>query len=156
MSLENRDRGGALIAQQIAYTMLIQALRLHMTDAPSAGGGWLSALSNPQMSIAIASMHNAPGYPWTLRALAERVGMSRSMFALRFRAIVGAAPMEYLTRWRILLAAERLRSSSDGLSTIAQWLGYESEGAFGKAFRRVMGSSPRQYARLKAPYAFSE
>jgi AraC-like DNA-binding protein len=98
-------------------------------------------------------MHNEPGYPWTLQSLAERVGMSRSVFALRFRKIVGATPMEYLTRWRMLLAAERLQSSTDGLSVIARSLGYESESAFGKAFRRVMGCSPRQYTRSGAPRA---
>jgi AraC-like DNA-binding protein len=127
--------------------MLIQALRLHLTDASSAGRGWLSALSDKHMSIAIASMHNDPGYPWSLKSLAERVGMSRSVFALRFRGVVGTTPMEYLTRWRMLLAADRLKNSSDGLSAIAQSLGYESESAFGKAFRRVMGCSPRQYNR---------
>jgi AraC-like DNA-binding protein len=99
------------------------------------------------MSIAIASIHNDPCYPWTLESLAERIGLSRSVFALRFREIVGATPMEYLTRWRMLLAADRLKSSSDGISAIANSLGYESESAFGKAFRRVMGCSPRQYAR---------
>jgi AraC-like DNA-binding protein len=145
--LRDPQPGGSLIAQQLAYTMLIQALRLHLTDAASAGRGWLSALSDKRMSIAIASMHNDPGYPWTLQSLAERVAMSRSVFALRFRKIVGATPMEYLTRWRMLLAADRLKNSSDGLSTIAQSLGYESDSAFGKAFRRVMGCSPRQYIR---------
>jgi AraC-like DNA-binding protein len=105
------------------------------------------------MSLAIASMHDDPGYPWTLESLAERVGMSRSVFALRFRETVGATPMEYLTRWRMLLAADRLKNSSDGLSAIAQSLGYESESAFGKAFRRVMGSSPRQYTRTTASCA---
>ena len=145
--LRDPQPGGSLIAQQLAYMMLIQALRLHLADAASAGRGWLSALSDKHMSIAIASMHNDPGFPWTLQSLAERVGMSRSVFALRFRATVGATPMEYLTRWRMLLAAERLKNSSDGLSAIALSLGYESESAFGKAFRRVMGCSPRQYAR---------
>jgi AraC-like DNA-binding protein len=147
--------GGSLIAQQLAYTMLIQALRLHLADAASAGRGWLSALSDKHMSIAIASMHNDPGLPWTLQSLAERVGMSRSVFALRFRETVGATPMEYLTRWRMLLAAERLKNSSDGLSGIAQSLGYESESAFGKAFRRVMGCSPRKYTRDPVPRAVS-
>jgi AraC-like DNA-binding protein len=145
--LRNPQPGGSLIAQQLAYTMLIQALRLHLTDTASAGRGWLSALVDKHMSIAIASMHNEPGYPWTLQSLAERVGMSRSVFALRFREIVGATPMEYLTRWRMLLAADRLKNSSDGLSAIAQSLGYQSESAFGKAFRRVVGCSPRQYTR---------
>jgi AraC-like DNA-binding protein len=151
--LSDPQPGGSLIAQQLAYMMLIQALRLHLADAASAGRGWLSALADKQMSIAIASMHSDPGSPWTLQSLAERVGMSRSVFALRFRETVGATPMEYLARWRMLLAADRLKNSSDGLSAIAQSLGYESESAFGKAFRRVMGCSPRQYTRSTAPCA---
>jgi AraC-like DNA-binding protein len=151
--LRDPQPGGSLIAQQLAYTMLIQALRLHLADTASAGRGWLSALSDKHMSLAIASMHNDPGYPWTLQSLAEQVGMSRSVFALRFRETVGATPMEYLTRWRMLLAADRLKNSSDGLSAIAQSLGYESESAFGKAFRRVMGYSPRHYTRPTAPCA---
>ena len=145
--LRDPQPGGSLIAQQLAYTMLIQALRLHLTDTANAGRGWLSALSDKQMSIAITSMHNDPGDPWTLQSLAERVGMSRSVFALRFRETVGATPMEYLTRWRMLLAADRLKNSPDGLSAIAQSLGYESDSAFGKTFRRVMGCSPRQYTQ---------
>jgi AraC-like DNA-binding protein len=148
--LRNPQPGGSLITQQLAYMMLVQALRLHLTDTANAGKGWLSALSDKHMSIAIASMHNAPGQAWTLQSLAERVGMSRSVFALRFRDMVGATPMEYLTRWRMLLAADRLKNSSDGLSSIAQSLGYESESAFGKAFRRVMGCSPRKYTRNPA------
>jgi len=140
--------GGSLILPQLAYVMLVQALRLHLTDATSAGPGWLTALSDKHMRLVIANMHQAPpGHPWTLQSLAESAGLSRSVFALRFREIVGATPMEYLTRWRMLLAAERLKNSSDGLCAIAQSLGYESEGAFGKAFRRVMGCSPRQYTR---------
>jgi AraC-like DNA-binding protein len=149
--LRDPQPGGSLIAQQLAYTMLIQALRLHLADAASTGHSWLSGLADKHMSIAIASMHNDPGYPWTLQSLAERVGMSRSVFALHFRETVGATPMEYLTRWRMLVAADRLKNSSDGLSAIAQSLGYESDSAFGKAFRRVMGCSPRQYTRSTAP-----
>ncbi|HEY2039006.1 MAG TPA: AraC family transcriptional regulator [Edaphobacter sp.] len=149
--LSDPQPGGSLIAQQLAYTMLIQALRLHLADAGSAGPSWLSALSDKHMSIAITSMHSAPGYCWTLQSLAERVGMSRSVFALRFRETVGTTPMEYLVRWRMLLAADRLRNSSDGMATIAKSLGYESESAFGRAFRRVMGCSPRQYTRSSTP-----
>ena len=148
--LRNPQPGGSLIAQQLAYMMLIQALRLHLADVTVTGRGWLSALSDKHMSIAIAIMHNDPGHTWTLQLLAERVGMSRSVFALRFREIVGTTPMEYLTRWRMLLAADRLKSSCDGVSAIAKTLGYESESAFGKAFRRTMGYSPRQYVRSTA------
>ncbi len=144
--LRNPQPGGSLIAQQLAYMMLIQALRLHLTDTASAGQCWLSALSDKHMSAAIASMHHDPGRSWTLESLAASVGMSRSVFAERFRQTVGATPMEYLTRWRMLLAAERLKNS-EGLAGIAQSLGYESESAFGKAFRRVMGCSPRKYSR---------
>ena len=151
--LRDPQPGGSLIAQQLAYTMLIQAIRLHLNDAANSRRGWLSALADKHMSIAIAAMHNDPGFAWTLLSLAERVGMSRSVFALRFRETVGATPMEYLTRWRMLLAADLLKNSSDGLSAIAQSLGYESESAFGKAFRRVMGCSPRQYTRSTVPCA---
>ena len=152
--LRNPQPGGSLITQQLAYMMLVQALRLHLTDAASVGRGWLSALSDKHMSIAIASMHNDPARAWTLQLLAERVGLSRSVFALRFRDTVGTTPMEYLTRWRMLLAADRLKNSSDGLAAIAQSLGYDSESAFGKAFRRVMGCSPRQHTR-SVPRALS-
>jgi len=152
--LRDPQPGGSLIAQQLAYMMLIQALRLHLADTTNAGRGWLAALADKHMRLAIAAMHNDPGQPWTLLSLAECVGMSRSVFALRFRETVGATPMEYLTRWRMLLAADRLKNSSDGLSAIAQSLGYESESAFGKAFRRVMGCSPRRYARSTSPYTF--
>jgi AraC-like DNA-binding protein len=145
--LRDQQPGSSLIAQQLAYMMLVQALRLHLADATSAIPGWLSALSDKHMSLAITTIHDDPGHPWTLQSLAERVGMSRSVFALRFREIVGATPMEYLTRWRMLLGADRLKNTTDNLSTIAQSLGYESESAFGKAFRRVMGCAPRQYAR---------
>jgi len=149
--LRDPQPGGSRIAQQLAYMMLIQALPEHLADATLATRGWVSALADKHMSIAIASIHNDPSHPWTLQSLAERAGMARSVFALRFRKAVGATPMEYLTRWRMLLATDRLKNTTDGLSAIARSLGYESESAFGKAFRRVMGHSPRQYTRSAAP-----
>jgi AraC-like DNA-binding protein len=145
--LRDPQPGGSLIAQQLAYMMLVQALRLHLADGTRAGVGWLFALADKQMGAAITCMHDHPEHPWTLQKLAERVGMSRSIFALRFKKTVGSTPMEYLTRWRMLLAGDRLRNSGDPISVIASSLGYESESAFGKAFRRVIGSSPRQYGR---------
>ena len=149
--LRDPQPGGSLIAQQLAYMMLVQALRLHLADTASGGVGWLFALADKQMSAAITCMHDDPARRWTLKELAERVGMSRSIFALRFKETVGATPMEYLTRWRMLLAGERLNTSDDSLSVIALSLGYESESAFGKAFKRVMGCSPRQYSRGSSP-----
>jgi len=153
--LHDPQPGGTLIAQQLAYMMLVQALRLHLADAAAGGAkggvGWLFALADKQMSAAITCMHDDPGRPWTLQELAARVGMSRSIFALRFKETVGATPMEYLTRWRMLLAGDRLKNSDDSISVIASSLGYESESAFGKAFRRVMGCSPRQYSHGRGP-----
>lgn len=141
----NPQPGSALIVQQMAYAMLIQALRLHLGDASRDKVGWLFALADRQLSAAISSMHSDPGRQWTLQILAEKIGMSRSSFAKHFKAKVGSAPMEYLTRWRMLLACERLKNTDDSVMRIANALGYESESAFGKAFKRVIGYSPRQH-----------
>jgi AraC-like DNA-binding protein len=127
--------------------MLVQALRLHLEKGLIGCVGWPSALRNKQMSAAIQSMHDDPAHRWTLQKLAERAGMSRSIFALKFKQTVGSTPMEYLTRWRMLLAGDRLTNSGDPISIIAVSLGYESESAFCKAFKRVIGCSPRQYSR---------
>ena len=145
--LRDPQPGGALITQQLAYMMIVQALRLHLADGAIGSVGWLFALADKQMGTAITCMHDDPGHPWTLQKLAERIGMSRSIFALRFKETVGDTPMEYLTRWRMLLAGNRLINSDDSISAIALSLGYESESAFGKAFKRVMGCSPRQHNR---------
>jgi AraC-like DNA-binding protein len=149
--LRDPQPGGSLIAQQLAYMMLIQALRLHLAEGEGHGVGWLFALADKQMNAAITCMHDDPGHPWTLQKLGERAGMSRSIFALRFKEKVGTTPMEYLTRWRMLLAGDRLKNSDDSVSVIALSLGYESESAFGKAFKRVMGCSPKQYSHGSSP-----
>ena len=153
MMLELREPqpGGFLVAQQLAYMMLIQALRLHLAEGLSGGVGWLFALADKQMSAAINAMHDDPAHGWTLQELGRRAGMSRSTFALKFKETVGASPMEYLTRWRMLRAGDRLANSSDPISVIALSLGYESESAFSTAFKRVMGCSPRPYSRGRNP-----
>lgn len=137
--------GASLITQQLAYMMLIQALRLHLHNKSPSGVGWLFALADKQLSAAIACMHNNPEYRWTLENLSARVGMSRSAFARHFKTTVGSAPIEYLTHWRMLLACDKLKNSSESIPRIATSLGYESESAFGKAFKRIIGCSPRQH-----------
>jgi AraC-like DNA-binding protein len=153
--LRDPQPGGSLITQQLAYMMLVQALRLHLAEGARGGVGWLFALADKQMGAAITCMHDDPGHPWTLQKLAERVGMSRSIFALRFKETVGKTPMEYLTRWRMLLAGDRLKNSDDSISIIASSLGYESESAFGKAFKRIMGCSPKRYNHRSSPTPLS-
>src|SRR6202034_4105886 len=110
--LRDPQPGGSLVAQQLACMMLVQALRLHLAEGLRGGVGWLFALADQQMSEAIHSMHDDPAHPWTLQELAERVGMSRSSFAQRFKETVGESPIGYLTRWRMLLAGDRLANSN--------------------------------------------
>jgi AraC-like DNA-binding protein len=147
--LREPQPGGPLIAEHLAHLLLVQALRLHMAEGAKGGVGWLFALADRQMSAAIHALHADPGRRWTLQALAEVAGMSRSSFAVKFKATVGASAMDYLTRWRMLLAGDRLATSRDPISVIAPSLGYESESAFSAAFRRVMACSPRRYARRR-------
>ena len=111
--------GGFRIAQRLAHMMLVQALRLPLAEGLKGGVGWLFALADKQMSVAINSVHADP------------------------------APLQYLTRWRMLLAGDKLANSSDPVSSIALSLGYESESAFSKAFKRDMGCSPRQFSRRR-------
>ena len=147
LELLDEQPGSTLVAKHLAHMMLVQALRLHLADGAKGGVGWMFALANKQMSLAITAMHEAPGHRWTLQELAERVGMSRSIFALKFKETVGTSPMEYMTQWRMLVAGDRLTHSQEPLSEIALSLGYESESAFSTAFKRVMGISPRRYSR---------
>ncbi len=147
-----QDRPGAeLVMQHLAHLILVQALRLHLCRRgdgdPHDHASWFAALSDPQVSTAMGIMHAEPARRWTLAELAARAGMSRSAFARRFREKVGQTPMEYLTRWRMMLAGDRLTHTGDKLGQTALALGYESESAFSTAFKRVMGSSPRRYAR---------
>jgi AraC-like DNA-binding protein len=151
--LSEERPGGILVAEHLAHMMLVQALRLYLAEGPQGGVGWLFALADPQISAAIQAMHSTPAERWTLEALAAKAGMSRSTFAQRFKEKVGLSPMDYLTRWRMLVAGDRLSSAMESVAEIALSLGYESESAFSTAFKRVMGCSPRQYARGCPPAA---
>jgi AraC-like DNA-binding protein len=153
--LHQPQPGGSLVAQHLAYMILVQALRLHLAEGLSGGVGWLFALADKQMGAAIDAMHEDPAHRWTLQELAQRAGMSRSIFALKFKQTVGTSAMAYLTRWRMLLAGDRLVNSGDPISVIALSVSYESESAFSTAFKRVMGCSPRQYSRGRNPASAS-
>jgi len=141
------EPGSALIEQQLAAMMLVQVVRLYLTDSAVGGVGWLFALADKRLHAAITAMHRAPAQRFTVQILAEHAGMSRTSFAVRFKATVGLSPMGYLTQWRMLLAANRLMKSGDAISVLGPSLGYDSESAFSAAFKKVMGSSPSEYRR---------
>jgi AraC-like DNA-binding protein len=149
MMQELRDErpGNYLVIEHLVHMMLVQALRLHIADAPADGAGWLLALSDQQISTAIKSMHEEPERRWTLQTLADAAAMSRTVFTLKFKKMVGTSPLDYLTQLRMRLAAERLASSRDSIATISASLGYESVSAFSTAFKRLTGHSPREYRR---------
>ena len=149
VELRKSEPGGGLIIQHLAHMILVQALRLYISDAQRVGTGWLFALRDKQIGAAISSMHANPAYRWTLQELASHVGMSRSSLALKFKSTVGQSPMEYLTQWRMLLAGERLTNSKDSIAVISSSLGYESESAFSTSFKKVMGCSPRKYGAVE-------
>lgn len=148
--LRTPQPGGFLAAQHLAHLMLLQALRIILSKGPALGIGWIYALGDKQLCAAMNALHDDPARKWTIQSLAKVASMSRSTFALRFRERVGESPIDYLTRWRMLLAADRLLTSRDAVAIIAPSLGYESDSAFSTAFKRVMGCSPRDYVRRHA------
>ncbi|WP_454857776.1 AraC family transcriptional regulator [Rhizobium binxianense] len=142
--------GGTLIAQQAAYFLLVEALRLHLAHDTS-GSGWLFALTDRRLGAALSSIHEDPARNWSLKELAQSAGMSRTAFAQAFKAKVGETPIAYLARWRMTLAANRLQAHGEPISSIAPELGYQSESAFSAAFRRHWGTSPRAFTRARQP-----
>lgn len=148
--LHQKRPGRSLMNEHLAHLMLVEVLRTHLATLDSTGIGWFYGLADRNLSVALSVMHADPAHRWSVQELAQRSSMSRSAFALRFKQVVGAAPMEYLTNWRMLLASDRLKNSDDSVSTIAFSLGYESESAFSTAFKRVMSQSPRHYLRSLA------
>ncbi|MGY2313304.1 AraC family transcriptional regulator [Pseudomonas sp. SDO5522_S412] len=145
--LQQKRPGRSLMNEHLAHLMLVEVLRTHLATLDSTGIGWFYGLADRNLSVALSAIHADPAHRWSVQELAQLTSMSRSAFALRFKQVVGAAPMEYLTHWRMLLASDRLKNSDDAVSTIAFSLGYESESAFSTAFKRVMSQSPRHYVR---------
>ena len=141
--------GAGMVTQNLAYLMFIEALRHVLKANTEDRKGWFFALADKQMNEAISQIHAEPAHRWTVRELAACAGMSRTAFAVSFRQTVGMTPMAYLARWRMICAGERLKHSNDHVAVVARSLGYESESAFGAAFKRVMGASPRAFCGRK-------
>lgn len=143
--------GGETIVTRLADIIVIQALRTWLDGDPTARRGWLGALRDKQIGQAIAAIHRDAGLRWSVASLAREVGMSRSAFASRFTELVGESVIYYVTRWRMHVAAGRLRSENDSVAEIASRLGYQSEAAFGRAFKRMYGISPGAIPRPRGP-----
>jgi len=142
--LKHPDMGSSLMTQRLADILLIQALRAYVAEYGPSAAGWIGALSDTRVGGAITLMHGDIGHCWTVGELAAAVAMSRSAFALRFKSMVGVAPLEYLRRWRMQLAQHALRRKSCSVAGIASSLGYASESAFGYAYKRAFGQSPKR------------
>lgn len=134
--------GGDTIITRLSDILVIQAIRAWIEDDPAAQTGWLGALRDPQIGHAISLIHRDPACDWTLASLAAEVAMSRSAFAARFTEIVGEPVMGYLTRWRMHLALDWLARDGVAVGELAGRLGYRSEAAFSRAFKRVNGMPP--------------
>jgi AraC-like DNA-binding protein len=141
------EQGSGVIVTRLTEIIFVQSVRAWIADQPAGAGGWLGALRDRQVAAALALLHQAPDHDWHVAELARKVGMSRSPFAARFRALVGAPPVAYLSRWRLHLATTLLRDEQLAVRAIAERVGYESEAAFSKAFKRRFGASPGTYRR---------
>ena len=140
-------RGASLVVTRLLEILFVQVVRAWADDQPPGGAGWIGALRDPALARALALLHEDLGRDWTVDALARIAGTSRATLGRRFLAEVGESPLAYLTRARMQLAARRLETTDDGLAAIAQELGYTSEFAFNKAFRRTLGVPPGLYRK---------
>jgi AraC-like DNA-binding protein len=134
--------GGETVITRLADVLVIQAIRSWLERDPSARAGWLGAMRDPQIGRALNLIHRAPEEEWTVARLAHEVAMSRSAFSARFTDLVGESPMRYVARWRMSVAVTMLTDGREALAEIASRLGYRSEAAFSRAFKRTVGMSP--------------
>ncbi|WP_185232353.1 AraC family transcriptional regulator [Teredinibacter franksiae] len=148
--------GGQTIMSNLADILVIQAIRTWIDTAPEASKGWLAALKDKQVGRALAAIHRQPEKNWTIANLAKDVGLSRSGLAARFTAFVGEPVIQYLTRWRMLIARSRLQEGAISLGELAGQLGYQSEAAFSRAFKRTMGVSPGSVRKKEQAFKYTK
>jgi AraC-like DNA-binding protein len=144
---EARRAGGELLRARLAEMMFVEAVRIYLDRLPQGASGWLGGLRDPHVGRALALLHQRPAHPWTLDELARAAGLSRTPLHERFSELVGQPPIQYLTCWRMQVAASRLTRSTDKIAAIALEVGYESEAAFNRAFKRLVGVPPAAWRR---------
>ncbi|MFL5629696.1 MAG: AraC family transcriptional regulator [Gemmatimonadaceae bacterium] len=150
---ESRDGrlGSETMLTRMAELMFVEVVRRYVERLPPQQTGWLAGLVDPLVGRAIQKMHERPGHAWTLAELSTEVAASRTVLVNRFSRLVGVPPMLYLTRWRLQLAAEHLTRGSAKVAAIGAQVGYESEAAFSRAFKRETGVSPATWRRARQP-----
>ncbi|MNQ72423.1 HTH-type transcriptional activator Btr [compost metagenome] len=139
--------GGEGVLAKLAEVLFIEVLRLYMNEQAEGRTGWLAGLGDRIVGTALSALHRSPAQAWTLEELARTAGTSRSVLAERFQMLVGSSPMQYLTQWRMLLAANLLCRSNAPLARIAEDVGYQTDTAFSRAFRREFGAPPAAWRR---------
>lgn len=145
--------GGEGVLAKLAEVLFIEVLRLYMAQQADGRTGWLAGVGDRIVGAALHAIHRQPAHAWTLDELAHEAGTSRSVLAERFQQLVGSAPIQYLTQWRMLLAANLLARSNAPLIRIAQDVGYQTDTAFSRAFRREYGAPPAAWRRGQATRA---
>ena len=139
--------GGEAVITRLGDILVIQAIRAWIESDPAAQRGWLGALQDPQIGRAISYIHRDPARNWTVASLAHELAMSRSAFAARFTELVGEPAMQYVTRWRMQVAVAALKEEGATVGELADRLGYQSEAAFSRAFKREYGMPPAAWRR---------
>ena len=145
-SAQSRPGAQSLLAK-LSELLFVEALRRYADGLPAGGTGWLAGLRDPHVGRALGLMHAEPAKTWTVDDLATRVALSRSALAERFTSLVGEPPMQYLSRWRLALAAQQLRAGPEPIARIAERSGYESDAAFSRVFKREFGVPPAAWRR---------
>jgi AraC-like DNA-binding protein len=148
---ESKERriGGECVLGRLSELMFVDVVRRHLETLPAEGTGWLAGLREPFVGRALTALHKSPAHDWTIEALAREVGLSRSALAERFTQFVGQPPMQYLANWRMQLAANHLVSGMDSIAEVADRVGYESEAAFSRAFKKAVGTPPSQWRKFR-------
>jgi AraC-like DNA-binding protein len=140
--------GSEVVTTRLAEVLFIQALRAHIaSEVEWRNKGWLRAIFDPQVGAALSAVHDSVSTPWTVESLAAAATMSRSAFAVRFKELLGQTPLEYVTEWRMQKAMQLLQQRDKKLIDVARSVGYESDAAFSKAFKRVVGANPGEYLK---------
>jgi AraC-like DNA-binding protein len=137
--------GGEAVLAKLSEVLFVETLRAYIAQLPSEQTGWLAGARDSEVGKTLALMHRNPAHPWTIASLAKEAGVSRSVLAERFRHYLDETPMAYLTRWRLQLGAQMLASTSYSVAQIASEVGYESEAAFNRAFKREFENPPARF-----------